>query len=280
MNATDPDGTIHSYQWNFDDGTFSALRNVSHTFYSGKYEMVTTVTDNEGSATSKKVTINVYNQLPAISLSALPTMGFAPLEVYFNGTGHDIDGTISYYHWDFKDNHTSDMANPFHIFHTPGEYNVSFTIIDNDGAIVSDQVSIVVKEPSILRMKECIEDYVENIDNATKVIYKGYKSFDDGDTIIIRDILNKSTYDEVVDISYVEFGSYLGYPLAFQGDISSKFQPGGSVDLTVHIIQVTFHKVMENKTWTVILETFKEGWNTTDNSIDPIPQQYLTKTKE
>ena len=66
--------------------------------------------------------------------------------------------------------------------------------------------------------------------------------------------------------------------MVFQGDLSYKFQLGDMVDLTVHILTVSFPDIIDNETWTVTLETFTEGWDTTDNSLVPIPQKYLTKT--
>lgn len=98
-------------------------------------------------------------------------------------------------------------------------------------------------------------------------LYGGdYWSFDDSGTISVHNIINKSTYDEIADFSSAKFESYPGYRLAFAGDISSRFHSEDRVDLTVHILQVTYHTVIETRTWTMILETFKKEWNTLDNS--------------
>ena len=131
----------------------------------------------------------------------------------------------------------------------------------------------------VMTMRENVNDYVEKTDNSTKIISGDYKSLNDGDKIIIRDNVYKSIYDQTAGVTYVEFESFIGYPLAFEGDISYKFQPGGMVDLTVHILTVSFPEIIDNEVWTVTLETFKEGWDTTDNSLVTIPQKYLTKTQ-
>ena len=56
--ATDQDGEIVDYQWDFDDGTTSNELNVTHTFNEyGLYEVKFTATDNEGKAYSETITI-------------------------------------------------------------------------------------------------------------------------------------------------------------------------------------------------------------------------------
>jgi uncharacterized membrane protein len=48
-NATDPDGMIVSYNWEFGDGTTSILQNPTHTYITaGSYTTKVTVTDNRG----------------------------------------------------------------------------------------------------------------------------------------------------------------------------------------------------------------------------------------
>ena len=148
-----------------------------------------------------------------------------------------------------------------------------FWIMLNCGCLQDNNEDITV-----MTMRENVNDYVEQTDNTTKVISGDYKSLDESDTIIIRDTIYKSIYDQTAGVTYVEFESFTGYPLAFEGDISYKYQPGASVDLTVHIITVTFPEIIDNEIWTIKLETFKEGWDTTDNGLIPIPQKYLTKT--
>lgn len=148
-----------------------------------------------------------------------------------------------------------------------------FWMMINCGCIQDNNEDIPV-----MTMQENVNDYVEKTDNTTKVIFGDYRSLDDGDKIIIRDTINKSIYDQTAGITYVEFESFTGYPLAFEGDISYKFQPGVMVDLTVHILTVTFPEIIDNETWTIKLETFREGWDTTDNSLIAIPQKYLAKT--
>ena len=129
-----------------------------------------------------------------------------------------------------------------------------------------------------MTMKQNTDDNVQIIDEINKTIYGHYISYDDGDTIIIRDIVNKSIYDQTDHITWIAFKSLPDNPQPFEGDISYKFQPGDMVDLTVHIQRITFLEVIDNETWTYDLEVFREGWDSTKLFV-PIPQEYLTKTK-
>ena len=65
----DPDGSIASYQWDFDgDGTVDQTTtdgSVSHTYNNaGTYRAEVTVTDDQGAVTSKSVTVTVGCSLP------------------------------------------------------------------------------------------------------------------------------------------------------------------------------------------------------------------------
>ncbi|MEA2021447.1 MAG: PKD domain-containing protein, partial [Candidatus Caldatribacteriota bacterium] len=63
--SSDPDGSIASYQWDFGDGTTGEGINVSHEysqvggFYSGVYDVILTVTNNQNLSTIKKIPIIV-----------------------------------------------------------------------------------------------------------------------------------------------------------------------------------------------------------------------------
>ena len=66
--ASDPDGYIATYFWNFGDNATSSEPNPVHAYGPGSYLAYLTVTDNNGAATTKNVTINV--SAPVISSTA------------------------------------------------------------------------------------------------------------------------------------------------------------------------------------------------------------------
>lgn len=58
--ASDPDGTVVSYEWTFDDGTFSTAQNPAKIFPApGRYQAHLTVTDNSGNTVRRTIPITV-----------------------------------------------------------------------------------------------------------------------------------------------------------------------------------------------------------------------------
>ncbi|MCK5484722.1 MAG: S8 family serine peptidase, partial [Desulfobacterales bacterium] len=65
-DSSDLDGTIVSYEWNFDDGTIAAGQTVDHTYSTaGNYTVTLTVTDN-GGATDSDTTVVTVTEEPII----------------------------------------------------------------------------------------------------------------------------------------------------------------------------------------------------------------------
>ena len=81
-NASDPDGTIASYSWDFGDGQGSNLPSVSHSYQTvGTFTARVTVTDNLGASATASVVISATNPpLPPGSEIVLYPSG-APLRV-------------------------------------------------------------------------------------------------------------------------------------------------------------------------------------------------------
>ena len=151
-NSSDSDGSITSYAWDFKDGSTGNGQSINHTFSSiGSYNVLLTVTDNEGASDSTTKTINVTetpNQSPTASFTANPTSGVAPLGVAFNASNSsDSDGSITSYAWDFKDGSTGNGQSINHTFSSIGSYNVELTITDNKGATGLDTKTIIVTTP-------------------------------------------------------------------------------------------------------------------------------------
>src|SRR5438552_2580711 len=109
--SSDPDGTIETYYWDFNDGTNSSLANLSRTYnIAGTYTATLVVIDNQGLSSAKTVAITVSapNQAPIAKAAAAPMSGVAPLAVSFSSAGSsDPDGRIQSYSWEFGDGTTS-----------------------------------------------------------------------------------------------------------------------------------------------------------------------------
>ncbi len=150
--ATDPDGKIAQYFWDFGDGVTLKGRTANHTYkVPGTYVATLTVTDDDGAETvvSGEVVITgpSANQAPTASFTATPETGEATLQVSFNAAGSsDPDGTIASYSWDFGDGQTSTGAARNHSYSEAGTYQARLTVTDNDGATAEATTEIVVSE--------------------------------------------------------------------------------------------------------------------------------------
>ncbi len=106
-DSTDADGTIVSYAWVFGDGSSGSGESVTHIYSdSGEYDVVLTVTDNEGGADSCSVTVTmtIEGDLAPIATFTYTNDAQTPSLVTFDATGsYDPDGRIVRAVWRFDD---------------------------------------------------------------------------------------------------------------------------------------------------------------------------------
>ncbi|MDG6217922.1 MAG: PKD domain-containing protein [Candidatus Thermoplasmatota archaeon] len=152
-NAYDIDGEIVSYEWDFGEGSTSSEKEVTHTYTeTGRYYARLTVTDNDGMKHSDSLQITVIeNYVPIAIASSDVTNGKAPLLVHFYGDSIDIDGEKITYQWVIEGtilakNRESNQQNMAHRFWLPGNYDVTLTVTDEDGATDSSAIRITVQE--------------------------------------------------------------------------------------------------------------------------------------
>ena len=123
-----------SWQWDFGDGTGSALQNPQHSFAAaGNYTISLKVTSDKGCAASfsKPSYIQLTGGLQ-IDFSSTPLNRCRPpFPVTFtnNSTG---PGALSYF-WSFGDGGTSTLLNPSHTYTSSGNYTVSLAVTSSNG---------------------------------------------------------------------------------------------------------------------------------------------------
>lgn len=99
---------------------------------------------------SRWVSIDILaNDQPTASFTVSPNPATVGETVSFDGSGStDPDGSITAYEWDFDNDGTIDAtgATPTHSFDAPGDYPVSLTVTDDDGATDTETITVSVRE--------------------------------------------------------------------------------------------------------------------------------------
>ena len=91
--ASDPDGTIVSWTWNFGDGTQWSGRQVTHTYpAAGIYTVTLTVCDNYGATSTRALSVTVFKvALHIADLDGTKDVQRRYWTVFVNVTIHDSD---------------------------------------------------------------------------------------------------------------------------------------------------------------------------------------------
>jgi serine protease len=85
------------------------------------------------------------SEAPSANAAADPTDPSVGETVTFDGSASsDPDGTIESYQWDFGDGSTGSGVTVEHAYESAGEYQVTLTVTDNDGASTTDGVNVNV----------------------------------------------------------------------------------------------------------------------------------------
>lgn len=155
--ATDPGNDPLTYTWDFGDGSEPLIgQNVSHQFINnGIYIITLTAIDSEGAATTQTQNITVNNLAPTVEAGE-DQMLYSDETIAFNGTFSDpgLNDTHTLT-WDFGDGTIiTNTLNPTHHYATFGTYNVTFTVIDNLGAISNDTLTVTVKKLPTLSVSD------------------------------------------------------------------------------------------------------------------------------
>ena len=153
LGSHDQDGDIIRYEWDYEgDGVYDwnspdAGETTYQYIYSGTYNAVLKVTDNDGGWATKSVQINVTNKPPTAEASTNLTTVYTYESLDFIGTAVDLDGTIFEYMWDLGDgttirSKTSGTTSYFYEF--SGIYTATFSVRDNLGGTSNATVTVTV----------------------------------------------------------------------------------------------------------------------------------------
>lgn len=142
---TSADGTI-TLPIGSEDATKTFTAMVSAPGYIMKIVTLPVLSKNVAIPTLIELTpkIEEQNFSPIALFTANPYAGTAPLEVQFDASeSFDPDGTIVSYEWSLGDGNTASTVQVTHTFEAEGQYEVTLTVTDDDGA--QDQLTVLIQ---------------------------------------------------------------------------------------------------------------------------------------
>ena len=155
--ASDPDGSIASYSWTKVTGgaaTITSPSSASTTvtgLVQGSYNFRLTVTDNLGASSSSDVTVTVNgnNQPPTVNAGSDQTITLPTNSVSLSGTASDADGSVASYAWSKTAGGAATITSPSSNSTTvtglvQGTYTFRLSVTDNQGAVSTDDVNVIV----------------------------------------------------------------------------------------------------------------------------------------
>lgn len=150
-NQSSPAAAGWSYSWDFNDNTFSVLRDPgTHTYLKWgpkanefKYNVKLKI-ESPHCKDSTVTTIFLLPAVPQSEFSANVDSACSPLEVHFVNTSQWADS----YLWDFGDGTTSTEPEPVHTFVDPGYYTVRLTVSGDGGVRFFYRVFRVYQNPT------------------------------------------------------------------------------------------------------------------------------------
>jgi PKD repeat protein len=142
--------TIVSYSWNFDDGSTGAGVQPTHTYNAaGTYNVLLTITDDQGQTASTTRSVPVGNGSPTADFNFSPTQPIALQPVFFDATTSSAapGRSIVSYAWTFGDGTglpAGPSATTFHPYANAGTYIVRLTVTDSQGLTGTTTRTVVV----------------------------------------------------------------------------------------------------------------------------------------
>jgi len=159
-HATDPDGLVSLFEWDFDgDGTYDWSNRstgvAQWTFdTAGNYTAKFRATDNIGDFATAEVSVEVRPRpanVPPVADAGDDVTVEQGDPVEFVMAGYDLDGQIVLYEWDYEDDGEFDEASltavtTHHVYFDPGVYTAVLRVTDDEGATGTDARTVTVKE--------------------------------------------------------------------------------------------------------------------------------------
>jgi len=152
-----------TWLWNFGDGDLSTLKNPTHIYdLPGVYTVTLTATNPiTGAKTETKTNyITATTPVPVAAFSAVPVVGYVPLDVTFTDLS---TGFPNSWLWDFGDPasgplNASTDENPIHTYLNVGTYTVTLTVSNITGTDSVTQTDYI----TVLAIPSVTADFIVN----------------------------------------------------------------------------------------------------------------------
>lgn len=187
----DPSYNIVDWYWDFGDGTTGSGNPVNHHFDRGIFTDVKMVilVDSMGFICTDSVNkLMMINQSPDVFIASTPNPVCVGEPVFYTGTsGFNIGNWL----WDFGDGHASTLNSPnqTHVYNTPGTYDVTLTVIDENGcdSTISPPYQQIVLESPLADFSwdphtGCLNSPIQFTDLSSATVIGWDWFFDDGFT--------------------------------------------------------------------------------------------------
>ena len=150
---------------------------------------------------------------PPVADAGGPYSAGAGQVIVFDGSGsNDSDGEIDFYRWNFGDGTSEILAkSPDHTYSATGTYEVTLTIIDNDGTTDTDIIEVTIGEYVNKKPTANADGPYQGV-TGESITFSGSNSSDsDGSITNYTWNFGGNTlgYDETITHKYSKAGSYL-----------------------------------------------------------------------
>ncbi|MCD6530068.1 PKD domain-containing protein, partial [Candidatus Bathyarchaeota archaeon] len=139
--------------YNYTTGSDGKVRIRTSKLRPGSY---TLSASKEGFVRSDTVEIQVKprpppppppNEKPVANFTFTPLNPTCLEPIQFTDSSYDPDGSVASWYWNFGDGTNSTEKNPIHTYKNPGNYTVTLTVTDDEGATDETSILLVVSAP-------------------------------------------------------------------------------------------------------------------------------------
>ena len=178
FNATgssDPDGSINTCYWDFDDGNSTKGIDVRHQWgNNGVYNVTLLVTDNDGGTDTDTISVTILNRKPQAQAydqiaNTLDTVTFD------SANSTDADGYIISASWLLQNGTTLNGKKVTTVYPQNDVFSIKLTVTDDDGATNSTTFYIAVNNRDPVAK---IDLSASHINSSESITFDAYKSYD------------------------------------------------------------------------------------------------------